>query len=102
MALKFENFLNEQRQITRWPSKHAAKYAVLCYLARKFEFGHDYTEREVNDILLSHHTFGDYFILRRSLIEGGWLLRTKNGAKYWKNPQQPEGSPLLDAYFNRQ
>ena len=74
-----------------WPAKHAAKEEVLAYLAEKFEFGSDYTEHEVNAILAGWHTFEDFFLLRRELVESGWLLRLANGSRYWKNPEKREG-----------
>lgn len=56
---------------------------VLKYLAGKFEEGRIYTEKEINAIINEWHTFGDYFILRRLLVDHGLLGRTANGAEYW-------------------
>lgn len=75
--------LDEQGRVTNWPHKHARKEAVLAYLAQFFEKDRIYTEKEVNALLNQHHTFGDYFILRRGLIEAGHLSRTRNGSAYW-------------------
>lgn len=99
MAQKFDHYINAQGQITQWPARQQLKYAVLSYMAMQFEPQRNYTEREVNEILQQRHTFNDYFILRRSLIEGGWLMRTRNGAQYWKSPQQPAQSELLEDYL---
>jgi Ser/Thr protein kinase RdoA (MazF antagonist) len=30
------------------------------------------------------HTFGDYFLIRRGLIDNWLLSRTKSGSRYWK------------------
>ena len=60
------------------------KYEVLKHLTGKFEFGRFYKEQEINSIIDAWHTFNDYFLLRRGLIDGWFLLRTKNGAKYWR------------------
>ncbi len=77
-------FLDEQGRIQHLPAKGKAKRAVLAYLAEKFSCDRSYTEKEVNSILNSWHTFGDYFLLRRELIDCQLLCRTKDGVRYWK------------------
>lgn len=79
-----EQFLDENKKIKAWPSKGNFKTAVLSYLSEKFETGVFYSEKEVNDIIKSWHTFGDFFLLRRELIDKKFLSRTLDGAKYWK------------------
>lgn len=74
----------EGEQIRQLPVKGAHKLLVLKYLASKFEIGKDYTEGQVNAIIDGWHTFGDYFILRRELIDCGLLKRLPNGSKYWR------------------
>ena len=92
MAQGMERFLDEEGKVKLWPSKQAPREEVFCYLADKFEMGRDYTEHEVNAVLASWHTFGDLFILRRGLIESGWLMRLKDGSRYWRNPDKREAS----------
>lgn len=77
-------FLDNEGRIKIWPSKKELKFEILKYLASKFEFGRFYREQEVNNIIKSWHTFNDYFLLRRGLIDCWFLSRTKNGAKYWR------------------
>lgn len=74
----------EGDKIRQLPVKSAYRLAVLKYLASKFETGKDYTEAEVNAVIDAWHTFGDYFILRRELIDSGLLKRLPNGSKYWR------------------
>lgn len=71
-------------QIKQLPTKETHKLQVLKYLTSKFEFGKDYAESQVNAMIDNWHTFGDYFILRRELIENGLLKRLPNGSKYWR------------------
>ena len=78
------NFLDNNGRISIWPSKTEMKYEILKYLAGKFDSGRFYKEREINNIINDWHTFNDYFLLRRGLIDGSFLSRTKNGAKYWR------------------
>lgn len=85
-----ERFLDEEGKLKMLPSKQIPREQVYAYLAGKFECGRDYTEHEVNAILSSWHTFQDYFVLRRGLIESGWLCRMKDGSRYWRNPEKRE------------
>jgi hypothetical protein len=80
-----KNFLDGEGRVKCWSSKRQKKISVIEYMASKFEVGRDYTENEVNEVISKWHTFGDYFILRRSMIEYQLLSRTPDGARYWKD-----------------
>jgi hypothetical protein len=77
----------EGERIRQLPAKGAHKLFLLKYLASKFENGKEYTEGQVNAIIDDWHTFGDYFILRRELIDSGLLKRLPNGSKYWRETE---------------
>ena len=86
-------FINREGQLTKLPQKQKVRYALLTYLAGKFEPDRMYNEREVNTICEDWHTFGDYFLLRRELVEHGLLCRKRDGSEYWKAPiPPPEGA----------
>ena len=87
MKNDISRFLDDQNRIKIWPSKKEMKFEILNYLADKFEYGRFYKEKEVNSIIDNWHTFGDYFLLRRGLIDYCFLSRTKNGARYWREEQ---------------
>ncbi|MBT1156320.1 DUF2087 domain-containing protein [Aminobacter anthyllidis] len=72
--------------VTRWPAKAADRVVVLDFLAARFERGLDYAEREVNDILKRHHSFGDWALLRRELVETGRFRRDAVAGLYWLPP----------------
>lgn len=90
MSRIIERFLDEHGKLKQLPAKQANKLVAYEYLAEKFEYDKEYTEQEVNAIISSWHAFGDYFVLRRGLIESGWLMRLPNGSKYWKNKEKQE------------
>ena len=73
-------FLDEKGKIRQWPAAGKTKIAVVGYLAGKFEKDRIYNEKEVNEIINQWHTFNDYFLLRRSLIDYKFMGRTRNGA----------------------
>lgn len=75
-------FLDKDGKVTVWPAKPAHKKAVLTYLATKFEHNRIYTEKEVNEVLNDWHTFADWPLLRRGLVDGGYLSRDKQGYEY--------------------
>jgi hypothetical protein len=83
-----ENFIDQKGKIKIWPSKNTVKLEVLKYLADKFENNHIYSEKEVNKIIEDWHTFNDYFLLRRALIECSLMSRTRDGSKYWRNEEK--------------
>ena len=64
--------------------KQILKLDILNYLSGKFEYGRFYTEPEVNQVINEWHTFNDCFLLRRGLIDAGFLARTRDGARYWR------------------
>ncbi|SHO47055.1 DUF2087 domain-containing protein [Anaerocolumna xylanovorans] len=77
-------FLDEELRVKSWPAKKERKEAVLYYISTKFEEGVMYSEKEVNEIIMKWHTFGDFFLLRRGLIDGKFLVRARDGSRYWK------------------
>lgn len=83
-------FLDSSGKIIQLPQKKKPRAAVLFYLAEKFEENRDYTENDVNAVCNDWHTFGDYFILRRELVESGLLCRERDGSRYWKPAKNAE------------
>lgn len=82
-AINISGYLDKEGKIKQYPAQEKKKILVVEYLAGKFEEDRIYTEKEVNAIINQWHTFGDYFILRRMLIEYGFMGRKPNGSEYW-------------------
>lgn len=51
-------------------------------LARRFEPGREYSEKEVNALLQDGHTFADWALLRRVLFDWRFLDREPDGSRY--------------------
>lgn len=83
-VVQIAQFFDGEGRIVKLPRKPAPRIAVLTVLAAKFELGRMNTEPEVNRLCDEWHTFGDYFLLRRELIDHGLLCRTPDGARYWR------------------
>ncbi|MBI4858132.1 MAG: DUF2087 domain-containing protein [Acetobacterium woodii] len=87
---KIKPFLNEEGKITQIPAKQSKKLLVYKYLAEKFDCDQEYSEKSVNQLINSWHTFGDFILLRRGLVETGFLCRLPDGSKYWKNKEKEQ------------
>jgi len=81
-----QRFLDPGGRITMWPAKRQAQNLLLSYLASKFEHDREYTERDVNELLMQWHTYQDHVTLRRALYDARLLDRTPDGARYWRVP----------------
>ena len=82
--LSIDNFLNSEGKILTWPAKQEKKKAILRYMSSKFDVNRMYTEKEVNEIITRWHEFNDLFILRRGMVDMGYIERTKDGKQYWR------------------
>ncbi|MEU2023605.1 DUF2087 domain-containing protein [Streptomyces sp. NPDC016469] len=73
-------------RLTAIPRKPARREQLLVHLAETlFDPGRTYTEREVNEALRTVHD--DCAALRRYMVIGGLLSRTKDGVSYRTVPQ---------------
>ena len=88
------NFLDANGKLTAFPAKRKMKIYCLFYLAQKFESKKDYTEQEINNVLLDWHTFADPATLRRELYDYGFLDRSRDGKVYRLAEEQPTPEDL--------
>lgn len=88
------NFLDSNGKLTAFPAKRKMKLYCLLYLAQKIPADRDFTEREINDILLDWHTFADPATLRRELYDYGFLDRSRDGKVYRLGEHQPTPEEL--------
>ena len=82
-ARELAHRLDAQGRLIRWPTKLGHQRLAVAYLVAKFERGRRYSEAEVNAVLDDWSLFRDAAILRRTLVEEGWLERTADGREYW-------------------
>jgi hypothetical protein len=90
-------------RLARWPTRRALQVLTLWGLWLRFDAKRRYREREVNEVLNAHHTFGDHCLLRRELVELQLLTRTPGGAEYRKVAARPDAQvvALLGALRQR-
>ncbi len=76
-----QNFTDASGRIKSLPAQEKKFQVLLCYVAKAFQAGRRYTEKEVNEILSRYHE--DTASLRRGLIEYHLMERESNGKEYW-------------------
>ena len=69
-------------RISLWPKKQKEKLVLLMKIAGLFSLGREYSEPEVNAILMP--VYADHVTIRRYLIEYRFLDRKPDGSAYWK------------------
>ena len=88
------NFLEADGKLRAFPAKRKMKIYCLFYLAQKFEAEKDYSEQDINNVLLDWHTFADPATLRRELYDYGFLNRSRDGKIYRLAENQPTPEEL--------
>ena len=88
------HFMDANGKLTAFPAKRKMKVYCLLYLAHKFEAEKDYSEQEINNVLLDWHTFADPATLRRELYDYGFLDRSRDGKIYRVAEKQPTAADL--------
>ena len=79
-------FVDDEGRLKQWPTRQKVQRMAVAQLAAHFEPGREYSEREVNELLLDWHTFGDWALLRRVLYDWRYLDRESDGSRYWLRP----------------
>ena len=74
------DFMTADGKLKALPTQEKKFQAVLRYLTPAFEPGKQFTEKEVNEILLRY--YADTATLRRSMVDAGILQRERG--VYWR------------------
>jgi hypothetical protein len=77
-------------RIERVPARRKVRAAVLLEVVSRFEPGREYSEPEVNEVLLGVHE--DFAYLRRELVNYHYLER--EDGRYRTAPRAPERSAI--------
>jgi hypothetical protein len=81
---------DEAGRLVRLPNKFSVQQMAMWVMWTRFAARRNYTEKEVNAILNSQHTFGDPATLRRELVNMKLLGRESDCSRYWKEPRRPD------------
>ncbi len=75
--------------LLRWPGKYSEQQLCLWVLWSRLPARQTMTEKQINEVVNAHHRFGDHALIRRELVDGGWLDRSRDGAQYRRVEQRP-------------
>jgi len=82
-------FVDDDGRLRQWPTRYKVQRMAADYLAARFEPGREYSEHEVNELLLDWHTFADWALLRRVLCDWRYMKREPDGTRYRLRPMPP-------------
>lgn len=68
-------------KLMKFPIKQKQKLMILREIVQYFPKNQDFTEKELNQYL--QNIYDDYVLIRRYLIEYGFLDREADGSRYW-------------------
>ncbi|MEQ9635898.1 MAG: DUF2087 domain-containing protein [Devosia marina] len=94
---KVSRHFDAQGVLMRWPSRNSLQPLCLWALWARMVPGRDYADRENTELLNGLASFGDHALLRRALVDMGYVARTRDGRTYRRIEQKPpaELSALL-------
>jgi hypothetical protein len=84
-------------RMARWPNRTVLQGLCLWVMWARMPARRDLSEREVNEVLKAHSTFGDHVLLRRSLIDHRLAERSPDGRIYRRieKAPPPEAAALI-------
>lgn len=68
-------------KLKTFPKKEKKKIVILTKIAEQFDGGKRYSEKELNEILKD--IYDDYAVIRRYLVDYGFMERTDDCKEYW-------------------
>ena len=84
-----------QGPLQTFPKKEKHRQFILEEIANRFEPNRVYDEKEINAVLSV--VYDDYVMIRRYLVDFGFLNRTPSGNEYWvKQTDKEEGVEGMD------
>jgi DNA-binding CsgD family transcriptional regulator len=69
--------------LTKFPNKEKQRLIILREIANRLKPDNHYEEKELNEILKG--IYEDYALIRRYLVDYGFLNRKSDGSSYWLN-----------------
>ena len=75
-------FVRDDGRLSQWPTRQKTQRMAAALMATRFSPDRDYTEKEVNALLMDSHTFADWALLRRVLCDWRFLARKDDGSRY--------------------
>lgn len=83
-----------------WPRRQRDRHILLKSIVLTMDVRREYTEREVDALIVlwlaevGRAYAIDYVILRRRLVDEGYLGRERDGSRYWVGALPPRDAPF--------
>ncbi|OVE50137.1 DUF2087 domain-containing protein [Chromobacterium violaceum] len=82
-ARRLLRHFDDEGRLARWPKKFSEQRACLWALWAGLPRGEEWDEPAANAAIRALEAFGDHVLIRRELVEGGWIGRTDDCRRYW-------------------
>ncbi len=81
---KVKNYINSEGKVAFWPAKRKFQLMLIDYVNNQIPSDKTFSEKEINSLLKEYLAIDDYVLIRRELIELGYLTRKADGSCYSK------------------
>ncbi|OAM79248.1 DUF2087 domain-containing protein [Devosia elaeis] len=86
---KVSRHFDAEGVLLRWPARRSQQPLCLWALWSRMETGRDYSDADNTRLLNAWASFGDHALLRRALVDMGYVARTSDGRIYRRIEQKP-------------
>lgn len=86
---KVSRHFDAEGVLLRWPARRSQQPLCLWALWSRMEPGRDYSDADNTRLLNAWASFGDHALLRRALVDMGYVARTSDGRIYRRIEQKP-------------
>ena len=94
---KLARYFDAEGVLRSWPARTNHQSLAMWVMWSRLPPRQQFSEIAISEMLDLWHGFGDRALLRRSMIDGRLVERTRDGRAYWRVEREPppELSPLL-------
>lgn len=86
---KVSRHFDAEGVLLRWPARNSQQPLCLWVLWSRMEAERDYSHAENTHLLNAWASFGDHALLRRAMVDMGYVQRTPDGRLYRRIEQKP-------------
>lgn len=79
---RLRSYFDNDGRLIRKPKKYSHLQHCLWIIWSRLPPRQTLHERELNTLIQAQENIGDHVLLRRELVDGGWLTRTADGSEY--------------------
>lgn len=94
---KLARYFGADGGLKSWPARTNHQSLAMWVMWSRLPPRQQFSEIQISEMLDLWHGFGDRALLRRSLVDGKLVERTRDGRAYWRVEREPppELGPLL-------